>query len=140
MLLENTDEPMPGICELLLMFAARATHIENVIRAAIERAHGLCATVSRMLPMPIREAVVAWTANRSQLLETLVQRDLRPDLTLLLDAPLGSGGGAREGSQQHDRHHRSLRTEQREFFQRVRNGYLERGAAKPQRIASSTQR
>ena len=37
LLLETSDEAMPGICELLLMFAARSTHIENVIRPTLER-------------------------------------------------------------------------------------------------------
>src|SRR5688500_16411619 len=37
LLLETSDESMPGICELLLVFAARSTHIDNVIRPALER-------------------------------------------------------------------------------------------------------
>ena len=37
LLLETSDEPMPITCELLLMFAARATHVENVIRPALTR-------------------------------------------------------------------------------------------------------
>ena len=37
LLLENSAEPMPAACELLLMFAARTTHLENVIRPALAR-------------------------------------------------------------------------------------------------------
>jgi dTMP kinase len=34
-LLERTEEPMPQSCELLLMFAARATHLANLIAPAV---------------------------------------------------------------------------------------------------------
>jgi dTMP kinase len=134
LLLETSDEAMPGICELLLMFAARSTHIENVIRPALERgAWVVCdrftdATYAyqgggRGLP---REHIAA--------LEKLVQRDLQPDLTLLLDAPLeissarASARNAAAGSS--DRFER----EQREFFERVRGAYLERASAEPNRF------
>jgi dTMP kinase len=134
LLLETSDETMPGICELLLMFAARSTHIENVIRPALERgAWVVCdrftdATYAyqgggRGLP---REHIAA--------LEKLVQRDLQPDLTLLLDAPLeissarASARNAAAGSS--DRFER----EQREFFERVRATYLDRARVEPNRF------
>lgn len=134
LLLETSDETMPGICELLLMFAARSTHIENVIRPALERgAWVVCdrftdATYAyqgggRGLP---REHIAA--------LEELVQRDLQPDLTLLLDAPLeissarASARNAAAGSS--DRFER----EQREFFERVRETYLDRARIEPNRF------
>ncbi|HTE42774.1 MAG TPA: dTMP kinase, partial [Steroidobacteraceae bacterium] len=88
LLLTPTTEPMPQVCELLLVFAARATHIENVIRPALTR--GACVICDRFT-----DATYAYQGAGRQLppadievLEQLVQRDLRPDLTLLLDAPL----------------------------------------------------
>ena len=37
LLLERSAEPMPPACELLLMFAARATHVANLIEPALTR-------------------------------------------------------------------------------------------------------
>lgn len=63
-------------------------------------------------------------------LETLVQGDLRPDITLLLDAPV-EVGMARAGQRgELDR----FEQEELAFFQRVRNCYLARAAAEPGRF------
>lgn len=134
LLLETSDEAMPGICELLLMFAARSTHIENVIRPALDR--GAWVVCDRFT-----DATYAYQGGgrgmpREQIaaLEKLVQRDLKPDLTLLLDAPLdissarASARNAAAGSS--DRFER----EQREFFERVRAEYLNRASAEPNRF------
>jgi dTMP kinase len=134
LLLETSDEAMPGICELLLMFAARSTHIENVIRPALER--GAWVVCDRFT-----DATYAYQGGGRGLprehiatLEKLVQRDLHPDLTLLLDAPLeissarASARNAVAGSS--DRFER----EQREFFERVRATYLDRARAEPHRF------
>ena len=134
LLLETSDEAMPGTCELLLMFAARSTHIENVIRPALER--GAWVVCDRFT-----DATYAYQGGGRGLprehiatLEKLVQRDLQPDLTLLLDAPLeissarASARNAAAGSS--DRFER----EQREFFERVRAIYLDRALAEPNRF------
>jgi dTMP kinase len=134
LLLETSDETMPGICELLLMFAARSTHIENVIRPALER--GAWVVCDRFT-----DATYAYQGGGRGLpiehvaaLEKLVQRDLQPDLTLLLDAPLeissarASARNAAAGSS--DRFER----EQREFFERVRATYLDRARVEPNRF------
>jgi len=136
LLLTPTTEPMPQVCELLLVFAARATHIENVIRPALTR--GACVICDRFT-----DATYAYQGAGRQLppadievLEQLVQRDLRPDLTLLLDAPLElSMQRARERNKQRgeaegDRFER----EQMEFFTRVREGYLAIARDQPQRV------
>lgn len=134
LLLESSDEAMPGVCELLLMFAARSTHLENVIRPALER--GAWVVCDRFT-----DATYAYQGGGRGLprehiatLEKLVQRDLQPDLTLLLDAPLdissarASARNAAAGSS--DRFER----EQREFFERVRATYLDRARAEPNRF------
>jgi len=136
LLLAPTTEPMPQTCELLLMFAARATHIENVIRPALAR--GAWVICDRFT-----DATYAYQGGGRQvpreqiaLLETLVQGALRPHLTLLLDAPIELAmQRARErnrqrGATEGDRFER----EQTEFFERVRAAYLAIARAEPQRV------
>ena len=134
LLLENAEESMPAICELLLMFAARATHIANVIEPALSR--GAWVVCDRFTDATYayqgwgRGLDVAHIAT----LEQLVQQDLRPDLTLLLDAPLDlSATRARARNQSAGVTDRFER-EQREFFERVRVGYLDRARLEPMRI------
>ncbi len=80
LLLETSDEPMPSTCELLLMFAARSTHLENVIRPALAR--GACVICDRFT-----DATYAYQGGGRNLaveniatLEQMVQGTLRPDL------------------------------------------------------------
>lgn len=135
LLLETSDEPMPSTCELLLMFAARSTHLENVIRPALAR--GACVICDRFT-----DATYAYQGGGRNLpiesiatLEQMVQGRLRPDLTLLLDAPLdisaarASARNAAAGT--HDR----FEQERREFFERVRAAYLDRARQEPKRFA-----
>lgn len=135
LLLETSDEPMPSTCELLLMFAARSTHLENVIRPALAR--GACVICDRFT-----DATYAYQGGGRSMpveniatLEQMVQGALRPDLTLLLDAPLdisaarASARNAAAGSS--DR----FEQERREFFERVRTAYLDRARQEPNRFA-----
>jgi dTMP kinase len=135
LLLETSDESMPVTCELLLMFAARATHIENVIRPALTR--GAWIVCDRFTDASYAYQGGGRGVGREHIaaLEKFVQGQLRPDLTLLLDAPVDVGGArasarnAAAGSS--DRFER----EQRAFFERVRNAYLERAHNEPSRFA-----
>jgi dTMP kinase len=63
-------------------------------------------------------------------LEHWVQQELQPDLTLLLDSPLYVGMARARGRGNVDR----FESEQEAFFERVRQVYLDRAAAQPQRI------
>jgi len=89
-LLSHSDENMSADAELLLMFAARAEHLSKVIRPAL-------ANEQTVLCDRFTEATYAYQGGGRQLdvdkisaLEDWVQGDLRPDLTLILDAPVES--------------------------------------------------
>jgi len=134
LLLTPTDEPMPMTCELLLMFAARATHIENLIRPALER--GAWVVCYRFTDATYAYQGEGRGVRREEIasLELFVQAELRPDLTLLLDAPIEVGAAraaARDGQGVRDR----FEQERQDFFERVRNAYLERARNQPGRFA-----
>jgi dTMP kinase len=123
-------ETMPPMAELLLIFAARALHIENSIRPALDAGRWvLCDRFTdasyayQGAARGLGEAPVAW-------LEAQVQGKLGPDLTLLLDAEPAVGlarAGARGPADRFEQ-------ERVEFFGRVRAGYLARAAAEPGRF------
>ena len=132
-LLERGDEPMPESCELLLMFAARATHLQNLVRPAVERgAWVLCDRFT--------DATYAYQGGGRRLptgdvdaLVEIVHPGFWPDLTLLLDAPVDVGlarAHERNGPDGADR----FELERREFFERVRATYLDRARREPGRI------
>jgi dTMP kinase len=132
-LLERDAEPMPQSCELLLMFAARATHLDNLVRPAIARgAWVLCDRFT--------DATFAYQGGgrglpRAQIdaLAAIVHPDLWPDLTLLIDLPVDAGmarASQRNGVDGPDR----FESEQQAFFERVRGAYLERAQAEPARF------
>jgi len=125
-------EAMPPTAELLLMFAARAVHVENLIRPALAR--GAWVLCDRFV-----DATYAYQGGGRGVpdaeiaaLETLVLRGLTPDLVVLLDAPvalaLGRARGRRNGPDRFEQ-------EQTEFFSRVRKSYLARVRLAPQRYA-----
>ena len=120
---------LSAMTETLLMFAARSHHLDKVINPALGRGEWvLCDRFS--------DATFAYQgAGRGgdkELLERLsraVQRDLAPDLTILLDAPLGVSFG-RLGDRPRDHFEQEGLT----FFGRVRTEYLEIAARHPERI------
>jgi len=135
LLLEPTAEGMPAATELLLMFAARSTHIENLIRPALAR--GAWVVCDRFTDATYAYQGAGRGVDVAQIatLEQLVQGTLRPDLTLLLDAPVdvaqARARSRNAASGVTDRFER----EQRDFFERVRQGYLGRARLQPERFA-----
>lgn len=128
-LLEPRDEAVSNDAELLLVFAARAQHIEQVIQPALaEGTHVLCDRFT--------DATFAYQGGgrgidlaRIEWLENYVQRDFRPDLTIYLDVPSEVGMARASARGALDR----FEQEEHQFFERVRDVYLSRAAQHPQR-------
>jgi dTMP kinase len=134
LILDSSDEPMPTSCELLLVFAARATHLENLIAPALRR--GSWVICDRFTDATYAYQGGGRGGNVAQIeaLETLVQGSLRPDLTLLLDAPT-SVAMERARRRNHERGVTDrFESERADFFERVRGTYLARAAKEPQRF------
>ena len=131
LVLDDRSEPMPVAAELLLMFAARAVHTENLIRPALARgAWVLCDRYTDASyayqggGRDVPDSVVAPLA-------ALAQRGLEPDLTLLFDAPVPDAlARARGRGAAADR----IEGETAAFFEQVRARYLERATGDPHRV------
>ncbi|SEO52412.1 dTMP kinase [Aquisalimonas asiatica] len=129
-LLDHADDAMCPETEALLMFAARAEHINKVILPALER--GECVLCDRFTDATYayQGAARALGYERIGALEQWVQGELRPDLTLVLDLPVSVGRGRAGERSAPDR----FEQEQDTFFEQVRQSYLERAAADPGRM------
>lgn len=129
LLLVPDTESLNGCAELLLVFAARAQHIHTHILPTL-------ANGSWVLCDRFTDASYAYQGGGRGLtdevaaLEELVQGSFRPDRVLVVDVPVAQGlarAAARKGDA--DR----FESERAEFFERVRNVYLERAATQPER-------
>ncbi len=129
LLLDPAYTGMDTLCELQLMFAARAEHLAKVIRPAL--AAGRWVLCDRFT-----DATYAYQGGGRGVdaaviarLEDLVQGGFRPDLTLLLDVTVETGLARASLRGTLDR----FEQEQVEFFERVRQAYLDMARRHPGR-------
>ena len=130
LLLGHSGEPMPDTAELLLFFAARALHVENVIRPALARGTWVVCDRFTDATRAYQGGGRGLDRQRIEQLAGWVHGDLAPDLTLLLDAPVELGRGRAERRGEADR----LEGEQAAFHARVREAYLAQANEKPERF------
>jgi dTMP kinase len=130
MLLEHAAEDLPDTAELLLFFAARSLHISNKIRPALRAGTWVVCDRFTDASRAYQGAGRGLDMVKINTLADWVQEDLRPDLTLLLDAPAEVGMQRAEQRGAADR----LESEQVDFYRRVREGYLALAAAEPERF------
>lgn len=130
LLLGPIDEPMPDTAELLLFFAARSLHVENVIRPALARGTWVVCDRFTDATRAYQGAGRGLDRERIEQLAAWVHGDLAPDLTLLLDAPVELGRGRAQRRGDADR----LEGEQAAFHSRVREAYLAQAQREPERF------
>ncbi len=123
-------DDMGVTAETLLFFAGRAEHVERVIRPALERG-------AWVLSDRFADATYAYQAGgkgvpgeRVEALEAWTLAGFAPDRTILFDLPPAVAEGRRAGREASDRFER----ENRDFFDRVRDAYLERAKNDPERF------
>ncbi len=131
LLLTPREEKVGDSTELLLMFAGRAQHLDQVILPALDSG-------TSVLCDRFTDASYAYQGFGREMdcslitkLEQIVQGDLRPDLTLILDIPVEIGLKRASERSTPDR----FEQEQIEFFDRVRQGYLKIAEENPERCA-----
>ena len=130
LLLDKDSEAISEHAELLLIFAARAQHIKHVIEPAL-------ASGDWVLCDRFTDATYAYQGggrnmrvNTIEWLENLVQGNLRPDLTVLLDTPVEIGIDRARARGVLDR----FESEKISFFENVRRAYLLQAELHPERI------
>jgi dTMP kinase len=130
--LERGAEPVSPLTETLLMFAARALHVQNVIRPALARGEWVVCDRFTDATRAYQGSGRGVEAALIDALALAVHGDLRPDCTLLLDLPVRAGltrARNRPGATA-DR----FEAETVGFFEKVRAGYLALARREPQRF------
>jgi len=136
-LLDGDNRDMVPVCELLLYWAARAQHVEEVIRPALgSRKLVLC---DRYTDSTIAYQGFARGIDFGSLsdLDRIATQNLKPDLTLLFDLPVEVGlaraHGRMQGQTGAAREDR-FENEKLEFHRKVRDGFLELAKCEPGRF------
>ena len=131
LLLEHDSEPMGPQAETLLMFAARAVHLENAVRPALAAGRWVICDRFTDASYAYQGAGRAVSTLLLDQLASAVHADLWPARTLLLDLPVQDGlARARARASGADR----FESEQMAFFERVRAAYLRRAREHAPRI------
>mgnify|MGYP001812830393 FL=1 len=130
LLLDARQAAMCDDMELLLMFAARAQHLAEVIRPALEAGQWVLCDRFTDATYAYQGGGRGVPMKRIQHLENWVQGELRPDHTLLLDMPVADGLQRAGTRSEPDR----FEQEQHAFFERVRETYLARAKAEAGRF------
>src|SRR5579863_10233227 len=126
LLLHSRQDDMGAEAEVLLIFAARAAHLERVIRPALALGKNVVCDRFTDATYAYQSGGRGLPQDRVAMLEEWVQRGLRPDLTLLIDVPVELGLGRAAP----DRFEREAGA----FFERVRAAYLAAAARERGRI------
>ena len=134
-LLDKEEQKMTAMTELLLMFAARRQHVEQVIEPAL--ASGVWVISDRFT-----DSSYAYQGGGRQLgsqtvaeLEGYVLGDFSPDLTIVLDLDVSTSLARATSGSEADR----FESEHQDFFERVRQVFLDRASGDRYRVIDTGQ-
>ncbi len=127
---DHTDEIMPDVAEMLLMFSARAINVANTIRPTLEQGSWVVADRFTDSTRAYQGGGRGLPADRINTLADWVHGDVNPDVTILLDAPVEVGMQRASQRGEIDR----IETEKIDFFNRVRDTYLALATSDPNRF------
>ena len=130
-LLDAKEQSMCDDTELLLMFAARAQHLQEVILPALDAGKWVLCDRFTDSTYAYQGGGRGIDMSRIAQLEQWVQGDRRPDMTIILDLPIDIGlerAGKRSAPDRFE-------LEKHDFFNKVRDTYLSRAAANPERYS-----
>jgi dTMP kinase len=131
LLLHANGETVTSHAEILLIFAARAQHLNHVIKPALAIGHWVLCDRFTDATYAYQGGGRGMSLEAISWLENFVQDDLRPDLTLLLDVPVETGmARAKNRGGGLDR----FESEHCQFFNQVRQVYLQQAQQCPGRI------
>lgn len=126
-LLKPREAGMHALTELMLIFAARTEHIEQKITHSLNQGYWVLCDRFTDATYAYQGGGRGLSMGTIELLENLVQGDLRPDATIYLDLPVEVGLKRASDRGQLDR----FEQEKADFFHRVREMYLKRSRQHP---------
>jgi dTMP kinase len=129
-LLSQDDPTLDPRSELFLFAAARAQHLADVIRPALQRGEGVICDRFADSTLAYQGYGRALSLDEVRTVNRIATGGLTPDLTVLLDVPVDVGLARKRSEPGADR----IGRESAEFHERVRQGYLAIAAAEPQRF------
>ena len=130
LLLDAKNNAMVSGTELLLMFAARAQHLDELIKPSLKNNQWVLCDRFTDATYAYQGGGRGIAMQRIAELESWVQGSLRPDLTILLDLPIEIGMKRASDRSEPDR----IEQEKNNFFESVRATYLSMAKASPQRF------
>jgi len=129
-LLHGNDLNITAPTELLLMFSARYQHIQEVILPALDSGEIVICDRFTDASYAYQGGGRGIAPSEIETMEAWVQKGLKPDLTLLFDAAVATGFERLAARGKKDR----FEQEDREFFETIRQTYLDRAKNEPNRI------
>tara|TARA_Y100000748_G_scaffold258582_1_gene225652 strand:- start:109 stop:741 length:633 start_codon:yes stop_codon:yes gene_type:complete len=129
-LLNSNNEQVPEIAELLLFFSARSFHVSNAIIPALQGGKSVICDRFTDATIAYQGYGRGFDISQINMLSSWVLADLKPDITILLDAPADIGMQRTMNRGYRDR----MESEDISFYERVRQGYLKLAIEQPNRF------